>query len=82
MSRTIRIGIIGSGGIARAHVRAYKNLDNVEIVAVADIVPLSSSAGAFLADSRPSADQQGKQLPNPIRLLIHRVVAKPIKYAT
>ena len=34
-----RIGIIGSGGIARAHARAYKELPDVEIVAVADVVP-------------------------------------------
>ncbi|RKN86646.1 Gfo/Idh/MocA family protein [Paenibacillus ginsengarvi] len=38
-TQTIRIGIIGSGGIARAHVNAYKTIDNVEIVAVADLVP-------------------------------------------
>lgn len=38
-SKTIRVGIIGSGGIARAHAAAYKTMENVEIVAVADIVP-------------------------------------------
>src|SRR5690606_19896784 len=36
---TIKIGIIGSGGIARAHAAAYKKLPFVEIAAVADIVP-------------------------------------------
>lgn len=35
----IRIGIIGSGGIAGEHARAYKNIGAVEIVAVADIIP-------------------------------------------
>lgn len=39
MSRTLRIGIIGSGGIARAHVAAYRKLPFVEIVAVADVIP-------------------------------------------
>jgi predicted dehydrogenase len=39
MSKPIRIGIIGSGGIARAHARAYKMIPEAEIVAVADIVP-------------------------------------------
>lgn len=34
-----RIGIIGSGGIARAHARAYKEMPDVEVVAVADVVP-------------------------------------------
>lgn len=35
----LRIGIIGSGGIAEAHVKAYKQMEDVEIVGVADIVP-------------------------------------------
>ncbi|PZE21576.1 Gfo/Idh/MocA family protein [Paenibacillus xerothermodurans] len=35
----VKIGIIGSGGIAGAHVRAYKKMPDVEIVAVADVVP-------------------------------------------
>ncbi len=39
MTTPIRVGIIGSGGIARAHIAAYKQLPDVEIVAVADIVP-------------------------------------------
>ncbi|ALS28440.1 Gfo/Idh/MocA family oxidoreductase [Paenibacillus cisolokensis] len=39
MTKTLRIGIIGSGGIAGSHVAAYKELPDVEIVAVADIVP-------------------------------------------
>lgn len=38
MSKSVRIGIIGSGGIAGAHVNAYKKIENVEIVAVADVV--------------------------------------------
>jgi predicted dehydrogenase len=39
MDKRIKIGIIGSGGIAGAHVKAYKELDYVDIVAVADVVP-------------------------------------------
>lgn len=39
MTTTIRIGIIGSGGIARAHASAYKKMPNVEIVAIADSFP-------------------------------------------
>lgn len=39
MADKLRVGIIGSGGIARGHARAYQNLDDVQIVAVADIVP-------------------------------------------
>jgi len=39
MSRTLKVGIIGSGGIARAHVSAYRKLPFVEIAAVADVIP-------------------------------------------
>lgn len=39
MNKTLKIGIIGGGGIAGAHVRAYRELADVEIVAVADAVP-------------------------------------------
>ncbi len=35
----LKIGIIGSGGIAAAHARAYKKMVDVEVVAVADVVP-------------------------------------------
>ncbi|MBB3111065.1 putative dehydrogenase [Paenibacillus phyllosphaerae] len=37
--KTIKVGIIGSGGIAGAHAAAYRKLPFVEIVAVADIIP-------------------------------------------
>ncbi|UVI32258.1 Gfo/Idh/MocA family protein [Paenibacillus spongiae] len=39
MTKTMRIGIIGSGGIAHAHINQYKKLADVEIVGVADVVP-------------------------------------------
>jgi len=39
MAEKVRIGIIGSGGIAGAHARAYKEMSDVEVVAVADVVP-------------------------------------------
>lgn len=39
MSKKLAIGIIGTGGIARSHAQAYKMLDYVDIVAVADVVP-------------------------------------------
>jgi predicted dehydrogenase len=35
----IRIGIIGTGGIAKAHANAYKQMEHVEIVGAADIIP-------------------------------------------
>ena len=37
--KKLRIGIIGTGGISNSHVRAYKQMEDVEIVAGADIIP-------------------------------------------
>lgn len=37
--RKLKIGFIGTGGIARAHIRSYKQMDDIEIVAAADIIP-------------------------------------------
>lgn len=39
MENMIQIGIIGSGGIATAHARAYKEMSDVKIIAIADLVP-------------------------------------------
>ncbi|MHB9033582.1 MAG: Gfo/Idh/MocA family protein [Anaerolineae bacterium] len=36
--QTIRLGLIGAGGIAQAHCRAVSEVDGLEIVAVSDIV--------------------------------------------
>ena len=44
--KKLRIGIIGTGGIAHAHANAYKQFDDVEVVAGADIIP--GKARAFL----------------------------------
>lgn len=38
-NRKIRIGIIGTGGIANAHINAYLTMPDVEIVAGCDLVP-------------------------------------------
>ncbi|MDO4356183.1 MAG: Gfo/Idh/MocA family oxidoreductase [Clostridia bacterium] len=46
MSEKLRIGIIGTGGIAHAHMRSYLKMDDVEIVGASDIVP--GKARAFL----------------------------------
>jgi len=39
MAKKLRVGIIGTGGIAKSHAMAYMNQPDVEIVAAADIVP-------------------------------------------
>ncbi|HHY81375.1 MAG TPA: Gfo/Idh/MocA family oxidoreductase [Clostridiales bacterium] len=44
MNRKLRIGIIGTGGIAGAHMAAYKQFDDVEVVGGADIVPGKAKA--------------------------------------
>ena len=46
MADKLRIGIIGTGGIAHSHANAYKQFDDVEVVAGADIIP--GKARAFL----------------------------------
>ena len=35
--KSIRVGVIGCGNISKLHVQSYKLLDNVELVACADI---------------------------------------------
>lgn len=42
--KKVRVGIIGTGWIAEAHVRNYKELPDVEIVAGADLVPGKAEA--------------------------------------
>lgn len=39
IGRKVRVGIIGTGWIAESHVACYKFMDDVEIVALADLVP-------------------------------------------
>ncbi|MBU4198380.1 MAG: Gfo/Idh/MocA family oxidoreductase [Verrucomicrobia bacterium] len=56
MSRTIRVGIVGCGGIARAHVNGYKGNKGVTIVAVYDVRPqaadkLAEETGARVVGS-------------------------------
>ena len=42
--KKLRIGIIGTGGIAGAHMRSYLQLDNVEVIAGCDIIPDKAKA--------------------------------------
>src|SRR5258708_7688944 len=46
MTTPTRIGIIGAGGIAQAHAMAYQRVPDVEIVAIADIMPERAEATA------------------------------------
>ena len=62
-----KVGIIGSGSIARAHARAYLELPDVQIGAVADVVPgraqefidsLSLSGATAFTDHRDALQQE------------------------
>ena len=44
--RKMRVGLIGTGWIAEAHIESYKEMDDVEIVAAADLIP--GKAEAFM----------------------------------
>ena len=46
VTKKIRVGIIGTGWIAEAHVLEYKKMPDVEIVAAADLIP--GKAEAFM----------------------------------
>ena len=48
MSKTTRVGIIGTGGISRAHMNGIKDIPGVEVVALADLKP--EITGKFKAD--------------------------------
>jgi predicted dehydrogenase len=39
MPKTLKIGVIGAGGIAAAHLEGYKRCPNVDILAICDVVP-------------------------------------------
>jgi predicted dehydrogenase len=54
MGKKLRIGIIGTGGIAGEHMKAYKQFDDVEIVGGADIVP-GKAKGFFEKWDLPNA---------------------------
>ncbi|MEE1013002.1 MAG: Gfo/Idh/MocA family oxidoreductase [Clostridia bacterium] len=43
-SKILKVGIIGTGWIADAHIREYKNMPDVEIVAGADLIPGKAEA--------------------------------------
>lgn len=47
LGRRLRVGFIGTGGIANSHIKAYLGFPEVEIVAGADLIP--GKAAAFFA---------------------------------
>lgn len=45
-SKKVKIGIIGTGWIAESHINSYKKMPDVEIVAMADLIPGKAEAFA------------------------------------
>lgn len=45
-AQKIKVGIIGTGWIAEAHIKSYQKNENVEVVALADLVPGKAEAFA------------------------------------
>lgn len=45
-NKKVKVGIIGTGWIAEAHIQQYKQMDDVEVVALADLVPGKAEAFA------------------------------------
>ncbi len=45
-SKKLRVGIIGTGWIAESHIDSYKRMPDVEVVALADIIPGKAAAFA------------------------------------
>ena len=43
-SRKLKVGIIGTGWIAEAHIQSYKNMPDVDVVAAADLIPGKAAA--------------------------------------
>jgi len=39
MHKKIRVGIVGTGGMANAHANSFKAIDRVELVSCLDVVP-------------------------------------------
>ena len=45
-SRRFKVGIIGTGWIAESHMRSYQNMPDVDVVAMADLIPGKAEAFA------------------------------------
>ncbi|MCS7061347.1 MAG: Gfo/Idh/MocA family oxidoreductase [Anaerolineae bacterium] len=52
MADRLRVGIVGCGGIARAHVNAYRTIPEVDIVSVHDVAASAAEALARETDAR------------------------------
>ena len=58
--KTLRVGIVGCGTIARSHAMSYQNNPHVELVGVVDVDPVR--AAAFAADYKTTAYGSSREL--------------------
>jgi len=58
MADRLRVGIVGCGGIARAHVGAYRSIPEVDIVSVHDVVAAAAEGLARETDARIARSPQ------------------------
>ena len=83
--KKLRIGIIGTGGIAHAHARAYQNFDDVEVVAGADIIdiqlPGAGGVGAAVEDPGEDFVGQSAAVGDKISCVAAHAVVKQVKYS-
>jgi myo-inositol 2-dehydrogenase/D-chiro-inositol 1-dehydrogenase len=56
---TIRIGVIGAGGMGREHIKNLATIDDVEVVVVADVDAAVALDAAGLCDAAASTDAAG-----------------------
>src|SRR5438128_1667658 len=59
--KKVKVGVIGAGGISHAHMEGYQKLPDVQVVAVADVVPGKARAWAEKYDV-PDAFEDYRQL--------------------
>ena len=59
--KKVKVGVIGAGGISHAHMEGYQKLPDVQVVAVADVVPGKARAWAEKYDV-PHAFEDYRQL--------------------
>lgn len=55
MSKVLRVGIVGCGGVAKSHLRGYRSMKDVQVVAVFDVAAASAQAMAQETGARVAA---------------------------
>ena len=95
--RRMRVGIIGCGWIAESHAESYKRMEDVDIVALADIVPGKAEdfarrmgiegatlydSGNALIDGENDSDETARELAKLLKGLLCHVNLIPVNNVT